>query len=301
LGYIAIELPGLGGDHGMARAINARGDIVGTSHVDGLPVAVLWRNGEIVDLGIGIGSRALDINDHGGIVGRYQIDGEQHGFLYKDGRVTDLGSFEPTAINNSGVIAGTGTSAGEAHAMLWHRGVVTDLGTLGSSSNATDVNNMGQVVGSSLLLDGQRRAFLWEKGTMTDIGTLGGNYSSANAINDRGQIIGGSSTTSVPGLAYSHAFLWERGEMTDLGTGQGPYSVGNGISNTGTVVGEGFISGTTFNRAFVDLGIGPVELPTVYGQWAFAIDVNEPGLVVGWETYLDGVDLFTRPVVWIRR
>jgi probable HAF family extracellular repeat protein len=156
-------------------------------------------------------------------------------------------------------------------------------------------------LGSSLLLDGQRRTFLRENGTMTDIGTLGGNYSGANAINDRGQITGGSNATSVPGLAYSHAFLWERGEMTDLGTGQGPYSVANGISNTGTVAGEGNISGTTFSRAFVDLGIGPVELPTVYGQWAIALDVNQRGLVVGWETYLDGVDLFTRPVVWIHR
>jgi probable HAF family extracellular repeat protein len=43
---------------------------------------------------------------------------------------------------------------------------LTDIGTLGGDYNqsyATDINEYGQVVGSSNTADGQGRAFLWEK------------------------------------------------------------------------------------------------------------------------------------------
>ena len=109
---------------------------------------------------------------------------------------------------------------------------MTDLGTLGGSIDAAVINNRGQAVGTSRLPDGQSRAFLWEDGTLTDLGTLGGNYSSANSINDRGRIIGGSNTTSTPGKAYLHAFVWKNGKMVDFGTGRGFYSVGLGISDS---------------------------------------------------------------------
>jgi probable HAF family extracellular repeat protein len=49
-----------------------------------------------------------------------------------------------------------------------------------------------------------------------DLGTLSGEAgaSIANAINDRGQVVGSSSTASGEG----HAFFWERGSMVDMGT-----------------------------------------------------------------------------------
>src|SRR6266545_1319999 len=51
--------------------------------------------------------------------------------------------------------------------------------------------------------------------TVTDIGTLGGTFTQAFRINEAGQVIGGSTTSS----GDLHAFLWtqERG-MIDLGT-----------------------------------------------------------------------------------
>jgi probable HAF family extracellular repeat protein len=50
-------------------------------------------------------------------------------------------------------------------------------------------------------------AYLWEKGVVTDLGTLvGGRFSSANAINPAGQVVGGSETAT----RETHATLWTR-------------------------------------------------------------------------------------------
>ena len=49
---------------------------------------------------------------------------------------------------------------------------------------------------------------------MTDLGVLGGAFSDAFDINDRGEIVGQSETTS----GAVHAFLFKDGVMHDLGT-----------------------------------------------------------------------------------
>ncbi len=114
---------------------------------------------------------------------------------------------------------------------------IKDLGTLpgGDSSQATGINDRGQVVGYSSTASGSTHAFLFEHGVMTDLGTLpGGNSSQATGINDRGQVVGYSSTAS----GSPHAFLFEHGVMTDLGTlPGGTFSFAFGINNRGQVVG----------------------------------------------------------------
>jgi probable HAF family extracellular repeat protein len=57
--------------------------------------------------------------------------------------------------------------------------------------------------------------------TLIDLGTLGGSWSRTIAINDKGQVIGESSTAG----GYSHAFLYSKGMLTDLGTLGHPFYI----------------------------------------------------------------------------
>jgi probable HAF family extracellular repeat protein len=74
---------------------------------------------------------------------------------------------------------------------------------------------------------------------VTDLGTLGGSYSSAQAINDWGQVVGNSFT----GNSVLHAFLYSGGHMKDLGTLGGSYIEPKGINNHSQIVGYGYITG----------------------------------------------------------
>jgi probable HAF family extracellular repeat protein len=55
---------------------------------------------------------------------------------------------------------------------------------------------------------------------MRDLGSFGGPNSEAKAVNDRGQVVGGSDTTLSCSSCnpIRHAFVWENGKLTDLGT-----------------------------------------------------------------------------------
>ena len=141
-----------------------------------------------------------------------------------------------------------GSDALVSHPVQLRNGILTDLGALpGTNSSLVSwINSQGWAAGFSEngIMDSingfpETTAVLWKDGKIIDLGTLGGNASGANALNNRGQVVGGAlngipdpfSSTFQTGFIFktvpfyffpvttqSHAFSWQNGRMTDLGT-----------------------------------------------------------------------------------
>jgi probable HAF family extracellular repeat protein len=144
-----------------------------------------------------------------------------------------------------------------------HRYKVVDLGTFGgpgSSVNCCDhqITSRGVVVGSADTADANpnpgcfngplggtdcnvNQAFLWQKGTLTNLGALpGGHNSYAQAINERGTVVGSSETgvtDPVLGIPEFEAVLWNNGQITNLGTLGGNESIAGDVNGRGQIVG----------------------------------------------------------------
>lgn len=123
---------------------------------------------------------------------------------------------------------------------------VIDLGTLsgGTTSSARDINDAGNIVGSSETLTGETHAFFLSGGIMSDIGTLpGGDTSRANGINDLNQVVGEANLINlVTGDLVFHGFEWQGGVISDLGA-YPPEDDLNSSSNAYAINNSGLIGG----------------------------------------------------------
>jgi probable HAF family extracellular repeat protein len=179
---------------------------------------------------------------------------------------SDVYQSKANGINNRGQIVGaTGDFSapfpptfplqpgGEsADAALWDKGVLTILPPLASGkqscSEATDVNDFGQVVGWSNTVPNDcfppqsSHAFLWTMdGGIQDLGVLpGATTSAADKINWCGQVIGSSG---------GRPFIWTKSQgMRDLNDLIAPHSgwalsTATGINVWGQIVGQGTLKG----------------------------------------------------------
>jgi len=200
--------------------------------------AVLWRDGPITDVGTlqgGYESFAWGINNHEQVVG-FSTNGTPDPYSYYYAQIL-------------GFNGGT-----QSRAFLWdEQNGMQDLGTLGGPDAwAAFVNERGQVAGISYTSatpnpdNGATCAanvppqdpFVWEKSTgIVDIGSFGGTCGAPQAMNNRGQVVGGS---YLAGNAVVQAFEWDkRGHprMKDLGTLGGDNSVALWVDDSGDVVG----------------------------------------------------------------
>ena len=235
-----IQLSTLGGNNGVATAINNRGEVAGFAENStpdpGCPAPqvlrfkpVVWEKGVIHKLPTFGGDPdgvAFMINDNGQAVGASG----------------NCATFNPIDLYNLVPV----------HALLWEKGKATDLGNLGGKTGqaggniALDINNLGQVVGNSDLPgDTTFHAFLWTRKTgMQDLGTLSGDVASLSiSINDAGTVVG----ASLDAKSNPRAFLWEEGVMTDLNTliaGDSPLYLltGCSINSRGEITGLGLTS-----------------------------------------------------------
>lgn len=211
-----------------ARAINNHSVIVGVATADDLSDhAVLWRNGQVIDLhdlpGGPFFTLAADINDRGDIVGSGFTGTSFVAVLARNGRIVSLGDLpggqetsDATAINNRREIVGSGFTDEGERAFLWRNGVMEDLGVLPGAagdfffSRANDINDRGEVVGTGNGFNdpfSNNFGFVWREGQMEPLPPLIGHTSAANGINEKGDIVGSSE---------DQAAIWHTGGQPDL-------------------------------------------------------------------------------------
>ncbi len=226
------DLGTLGGKNSSASAINAGGQIAGTSNIsDGHEHAFLYEGvpghgGHMIDLGVisGVGnSTGRALTSRGQVVGMATTihpKTEDHAFIYqgvpgKDGRMVDLGTLGGSvssayAVNDAGQIVGQSTTASESrdggryiyHAFLYDGipgkgGRMYDLGMLpgGGYSVAYDINASGEIVGTSGVSGHGKHAFRYQgiPGKGGRMIALPGAWNcEAYGINDEGYVVGNS-------------------------------------------------------------------------------------------------------------
>jgi len=202
----------------------------------------------------------------------------------------DGANSEAYAINDRGQVVGQAEAGRNAkrHAVLWESGATTRLRGLPGHrrSEATAINNAGDIVGASCPDAGECVAVLWRGDELVQLGSLGGN-TVARGINATSQVVGESVLPVAKPLyveRFPHAFLWEQGVMLDLaGDFEDPSTVATAVNDAGRVVGYSHCGCRTTPgpRAFLwDYGV-VVHLGTFGGSSARAFDVNERGDVVG--------------------
>jgi len=286
------------GGSSVPNWITANGLIAGLSEngetdpkYSGLPQlrAVLWKNGEIIDLKTlpegGYQSEANSVNSSGQVVGA---------------------ALNTTPDDNSMEISTFWLWGGisppyryQTRAFIWDQeNGMQDLRTLGGTdAQALLINDRGQVVGHSYINSTPSplctyplatRSFIWEKQTgMVDLGSFGGTCTVATDLNERGQVVGSSNFKGDQSYA---AFLWERGQLHRLGGSLGGNCAGAvAINEAGESVGFGYLEGgdcITGNVPFhatlwkhideiTDLGVIGND------QCSYAADINAQGQVVG--------------------
>lgn len=303
LGTLGGTSSGLAGVKPSLSLSNA-GHVIGRSTIagDAERHSFIWYNGVMTDLGtLGGTTGARAVNASGQVVGGSYLPGdtEQHAFLWENDVMIDLGTLGgavgiATAINDAGQIAGRSTNDdGEYRIFLWENETdgMIDLENLapGMYPNfavAYGLNEAGQMIGRTSTWSGpaEQNAFLWDGETMKDLGNLGGSgarASNAYALNEEGQVVGGSYTA---GNAERHAFLYDENVMTDLGTLGGTNSYANAINDAGQIVGSSTIAGDVGSRAVLWEGGEMIPLGTLGGTSATATDINESGWIVGSST-----------------
>ena len=301
--YTVTDLGDLGQHYADPKAVNAYGQAVGEGYdATGVRKGFFWSSATgMIDVvtpgspGTSPTGIAFGLNDLGQVVGHVAPDQGQftRAFLWSDsGGIRDLGTLggpdsQAYAINNAGQVVGyAAVPSGAARAFLWTQanGMI-NLGALASYSVATSINEQGQVTGYTATPAGVQRGFIWTSaGGMVALGTLGGRHSTANDINNLGQIVGSANTADIDGNSISHAFLYDGTQMKDLGTLGGTHSEAYAINDSGWVVGDADDAGQ-IKQPFVHDGVSMRNINDLIeplGSWRItnARGINNVGQII---------------------
>ena len=257
-------------------------------------------------------SFALDINNRNQVTGNSGIvsgsNNPLHAFQWTDGTLEDLGVVDGTgsnnfsrgyALNDSGVVVGESDNDA-SKAFRWENGVIVNIGTLGGSSAvASDINDHGEIVGSSS--DGTAtKPFIYVDGTMLALPTIAGNDTSSGrawGISPDGRYIVGV-TRADDAEFLSHATMWERQSddsytVVDMGAliDEHNFSLAYAVNDSGNAVGASVVgtvsptSSTSLYHGFVyhdgqmiDIGSLSSEPTYIHSQLN---DINATNQFVG--------------------
>lgn len=222
------------------------------------------------------------------------------------------GTAEGTAINNANLVAGTIWQANQGGPRGFIVGGPTAVASQvryidplsgGNATTAADMNDAGQVVGSSnlattSLASRPTHAILWQNGQTLDLGTLGGRNSQATAISEAGVIVGVSDLPALgltapptrrgfihPGPGHSMTAL---SALTNSGG-----SRANDVSDTAIIVGASdwiSLTATPLSPPPIRAVLWTPATTTILNLGTLrntdrsseALAVNDAGQVVGW-------------------
>lgn len=285
--YKIVQLPTLGGVVAFANWINDRGWVAGSADLAGdhFEHAFLWRDNTIHDLGTlgGNNSLAWPVNDEGVIAG------------------DSVTSTNDPLRENFCHFNIDGKSVFTKHTCSGYvllRGVMTALTTLGgNNSSVFGMNNRGEIVGlaensthdpsctAPQVLDFEAVVWAPQGRQIRELPPLKGDaIGAAVAINDRGEIVGGSGMCAPVSPAIgAHALLWHNGVPKNLGGFGGKTSnVAWDINNRGHIVGFSDLSGDTVTHAFFWKNGKMTDLGTLPGDvFSFAFGINDGDQIVG--------------------
>jgi probable HAF family extracellular repeat protein len=253
-----ISSPGLGGPNNAAFGANIWGQVVGQADTK-----IPDKNGEDF-----CGSTALALTHSGHTCAP---------FLWRDGTMIAL----PRLRNSSGKEGSNGAAM-----------KINDFGiAAGTAENAElDSTCPGASVSPQTI---EFKPVIWTRSGVQELPTVDGNPDGiAFAINDLGQVVGGTgtcgpfNTTEGNNLTPLHAVLWQNGKATDLGNlgGDGKFFgiFANSLNNYGQVVGASDTKGDASFHAFLWQKGHITDLGTLPGDsYSLGIAIGNNGLVVG--------------------
>jgi len=275
---------------GQPFVISNSGWISGGAGVGAAEHAVVWRRGEMIDIGnpgLGGNSIAFGVNEWSLAVGEAENNSADHS------TTEDFCGFQAM---------GYSSSPTACVPFVWERGRVVPLKTLGGVNGvANQINSWGAIAGyaENTTKDPgcaspqiyQFKPAVWFGNEIQPLSTESDAEGVAFSINDVGQVVGTSGScgpfnpTWLFNLIPVHALLWQNRLAIDLGSlGGVTNNIAHDINNLGQVVGGSDLPGDETSHAFLwapqtrimkDLGVVDDD------YWSFALGINDEGQIVG--------------------
>lgn len=163
---------------------------------------------------------------------------------------------------------------------------LTILPTLQGESSARSINNAGQIAGWSY--DTSIHSYLYQIAnvpvshaalwTVNGELTTYGNFSWANGINDKGQLVGKDVKANYVSFADSEPVSWQNGQRSILGLAGEPVA----INNLGAIVGSVPVNPASYTSSTYAMNWATGQaLPGLGGLNSEANAINDAGVVVG--------------------